>query len=407
MLRYMLTLLLFPMTAFGNTIGSDHQNFNQGLSYTDYLTVHSGQTLGKGVFSFGLGLNHGVNTLPYFGEDNSDSTVDDNREYNDGISGMDVNIAFGILDNLDLSLAIPYVVHQELTEEDEFHGEFDRLGNTEVRGALKYRFLTRETFNLALVGVMNRNRTENNPYTGEEEWPAYSMELVGEFISGPWSLSANFGHRWRNSGEAIAFDNDTPIQPYENQWLYSGAVKYTFEDSALSAIAEIYGNYTEDDITLVSPRNASVAEGIAGLRYQVNPDLFVQAGGGGELRHAVSSADQRYFVGMHWKIGGAKEAAAPAPEPARAKAYRLPVSFEIEDIQFAFDKSDIRYETERAKLEAVKQVLEQESGNIARVIVEGHACRIGTDKYNLGLSDRRANTVLDWMLAETKVRQTT
>ena len=35
---------------------------------------------------------------------------------------------------------------------------------------------------------------------------------------------------------------------------------------------------------------------------------------------------------------------------------------------------------------------------IEKIVVEGHACKIGSDAYNMGLSERRADTVLDWLV---------
>ena len=383
-------------TVYGNTIGSDHQNFNFGNSFVDYFTVHSAKTLGKNQFSLGLGANHGVNTLPYFGH-NQDS-VDIDREYNDGITTVDLNLAVGILENLDLSLALPYIVHQELTETYEFHGEFDRLGNTEIRGGIKYQFLKYESFSLALVGTLNYNRVNNNPYTGDEDWPAYSAELVGEYNYGNLNIATNFGYRWRRSGETIEIVDETPIEPFSNQWLFSTAVEYKLPETKIGILGEIYGNYTNEDISLVSPRNASALETVAGLRYHAKKNLIFQAGLGAEMRHSVSSADRRYFAGVLWRSELPKRKKAkeePLPEPV--KEYRAPVVIELEDIQFAFDSSAINYKTEKAKLDQLKSIVSQYEG-IEKIVVEGHACKIGSDAYNMGLSERRADTVLDWLV---------
>ncbi|SMF49292.1 OmpA family protein [Pseudobacteriovorax antillogorgiicola] len=397
--------LLYNSAAFANTIGSDHQNFNQGISFVDYLTVHSSKTLGAGGFSLSLGLNHGVNTLPYF--EQPDGNRDILKEYNDGLSAMDVNFALGLSDRFDLSLSVPYIVHQRVADDDQYHGQFDKMGNTEVRGGFKWRFLEGAMSGLALVGTVNYNRVENNPYTGDEEWPAYSLELAGELQFGQIHLAANLGHRWRNSGESIAFDNDTPIEPYENQWLFSSAVEWFIPSTRWSALAEFYGNYTKTDIVAISPRNASVLEGVAGLRYRPIDQLILQAGGGAEMRHAVSSADQRYFVGLLWKfdIDLKRDEPVlihePAPSPPQVKT-SPDLVIQLEDIQFAYDSYRMSTGSEKSKLDKVKSVL-QNHHMIERVVVEGHACKLGSDEYNFGLSDRRADTVLDWVVDEVGV----
>ena len=127
---------------------------------------------------------------------------------------------------------------------------------------------------LALVGTINHDRVENNPYTGGEPWPAYSLELVGEVDISKLRFSGNIGHRWRNSGDVVALDGEFPIEPYDDQLLYSLGAEWRFYGDRLSALAEIYGNYTDTDNIFYSPRNASVMEGVVGIRYKPTPELL-------------------------------------------------------------------------------------------------------------------------------------
>ena len=390
-----------PNTAFGNIIGSDHQNFNPGATIEDYITVHSAKTLGQGRFSLGLHLNYGVNTLPYF-----NTTVEENRdtfkEYNDSLSALDATIAVGLLENLDLTLVAPYIVHQEIKESSIYHGQFDKIGNTELRTGIKYAFIPLNYIGFAVVGTVNYNRVENNPYTGDEKWPSYNLELVGEIDFGLISGAVNIGHRWRNSGEAIAFDDDTPIQPFENQFLFSMAGKLEIPATDWQVIVESYGSYTEDDFSSISPRNASVLEGVAALRYRPSENFFAQLGGGAEMRHAVSSFDRRYFLGFNWALGPFKSEAKPEPElvvedvkvlSANRPADEVVV---LEDVLFDFNSDRIRSRIEEDKLKNLDSVLR--SRPIEKVVIEGHACAIGTEVYNIDLSERRADSVVEWVV---------
>ncbi len=67
----------------------------------------------------------------------------------------------------------------------------------------------------------------------------------------------------------------------------------------------------------------------------------------------------------------------------------------LRGVHFNFDKSDIRDE-DTPVLEAAAEIL-KENQNI-NVIVEGHTDFIGSDQYNQGLSERRANSVKDWLI---------
>lgn len=68
----------------------------------------------------------------------------------------------------------------------------------------------------------------------------------------------------------------------------------------------------------------------------------------------------------------------------------------LKDVYFDFDKYDIR--------EDAKPVLKEASAGLIKnrgikVIIEGHCDERGTNEYNLGLGDRRANAVKDYLLS--------
>lgn len=63
---------------------------------------------------------------------------------------------------------------------------------------------------------------------------------------------------------------------------------------------------------------------------------------------------------------------------------------------FAFDRSDLSAEA-RATLERQAAWLQQYPNR--RIVVEGHADERGTREYNLGLGERRANSVRQYLVA--------
>ncbi len=393
------TGLLFSIPAFGNIIGSDHQNFNPAYSVNDYITVHGAKPLGKGQLSLGLHLNYAVNTLPYF-NNNLEDNPDTYKEYNDSLSGMDFNVALGITPNLDINIAIPHIVHQEVRNNSVYHGQFNKMGNTEIRAGIKWMPIPLDFWGLSVVATANYNRVVNNPYTGDEKWPAYSLELVGEIDFGLISTAINIGHRWRNSGSSIAFDNDTPIEPFQDQWLFSAGWGLKIPSTYLRFILESYGSYTNKDFSSISPRNASVAEGVAALRYEPNKSLFFQVGAGSEMRHAISSADQRYFLGMAWSFDPfpARKKLIPHIKKVKVLSARLAPDeiVVLEDVLFDFNSDRVRSSIERIKLRRLDRVLK--SRTIEKLVIEGHACAIGTEIYNMDLSERRADSVVAWIV---------
>lgn len=68
----------------------------------------------------------------------------------------------------------------------------------------------------------------------------------------------------------------------------------------------------------------------------------------------------------------------------------------IRDIYFDFDKYDIR-EDAKSVLKEVSAIL-LKNKNI-KVIIEGHTDERGTNEYNLGLGDRRANSAREYLVS--------
>lgn len=97
---------------------------------------------------------------------------------------------------------------------------------------------------------------------------------------------------------------------------------------------------------------------------------------------------------------GPRPAATPKlPPPLETKPPPPPSPIVIE-ILFAFNKDEITPVGVRA-LEQARDYLQKRPD--ANVAIEGHADSLGTDAYNMALSDRRARAVQNW-LKQHKIR---
>lgn len=86
-----------------------------------------------------------------------------------------------------------------------------------------------------------------------------------------------------------------------------------------------------------------------------------------------------------------------AMEPSIAPGSQEDLVVNVGDrVFFAFDRYDLN-ETSRATLE--KQAAWLEKFPNVTVTIEGHADERGTREYNLGLGERRANAVKDYLMA--------
>ncbi len=410
----LMTCLLAPALGQANIIGSDFRNFNPSLSTQDVTTVHTGRTLGRGRLGLGLFIDHAVNTLPYF-NDPSSSNRDREKTFNDHITSVETQIVYGILDNWDLALAAPSVVHQSYKEDGQPHGYFSQLGNTELRISTKVGLYAIDHLSLALVATANYNRVKDNPYTGDVKWPSQSLEFVTTLDRGGVEWSVNIGYRWRHDRSDPELKDTLPIDPYVDQLLGSSSLVFDLPQTEFDLVTEIYGTQARNDVSELNARDASILEGQIGFRRPLPYNLQWHGGVGSELQHAVSSADFRVYTGVRWVMDTRSEKdskkSEPAPEPPVAPASLVlagPISerrpdrtFEVDEIYFHFDSSEIRDPAGYKVMDSLAQALA--AGEIERVLIEGHTCALGSDDYNLDLSERRASAIERWLVVNNRV----
>ena len=89
---------------------------------------------------------------------------------------------------------------------------------------------------------------------------------------------------------------------------------------------------------------------------------------------------------------------APAPEPAKSEP-EMVASFNISDLVdvfYAFDRSELTSDS-RDTLAKDAKVLKL-AANV-KIVIEGHCDERGTNEYNLGLGERRANAAKDYLVS--------
>lgn len=143
-----------------------------------------------------------------------------------------------------------------------------------------------------------------------------------------------------------------------------------------------------------------------GLKYFLTDDLALR----GDFRHIVFRDNEtlfnyEYTVGITYQFGGNKPAAAPVaqPEPEAPIVAVPPTEPTPEkmkyclslDIEFDIDKSEIRpqYHHEVAK---VGDFMKKHPTTTA--VIEGYTDEVGGDEYNMRLSQRRAESVVNYLV---------
>jgi OOP family OmpA-OmpF porin len=105
---------------------------------------------------------------------------------------------------------------------------------------------------------------------------------------------------------------------------------------------------------------------------------------------------------MHEQCSGfIRPVAAPAPAavPAPAPAPQFTTTTLSAETLFDFDSATLRPQG-RETLRGLASTLTSADVTYTSVLVEGHTCSIGPAAYNQGLSERRAQSVVDYLVGQ-------
>jgi outer membrane protein OmpA-like peptidoglycan-associated protein len=119
----------------------------------------------------------------------------------------------------------------------------------------------------------------------------------------------------------------------------------------------------------------------------------------------TQSDAERYGEDIQWATAGigVKYSFAeappppPPPPPAPAPPPRVPERIVLRAVHFDFDKATVRPDAYPILDEAVEMLTTHENENVT-IVSEGHADSIGSAKYNMGLSRRRAEAVRNYLV---------
>lgn len=129
----------------------------------------------------------------------------------------------------------------------------------------------------------------------------------------------------------------------------------------------------------------------ADYRHLRVPDLTFKTNAGTSIDSDY--ATNEFLVGLRYRFGApaAKPTPAPMPaaEPAPAPAPKAPPAKEFL-VFFDFDSAKLTPEALKIVHSAAAQA---KAGGSSRIVLTGHADRAGPPKYNVGLSQRRADAV--------------
>lgn len=392
-MKRILAILLVSMNSYANVIGVGAQNFNSNTDGLDFVTVQSSETLHPGILSFGMFLNYGVNSLPYF-----ESTPQGRTNFNDTLLGADLNFGLGLAKNWDAGISFPFILSQTVDSSNAYRGEFSQNGNTEIRYNTKYRLLGDDSGGVAVVGTINQNRVVNDPYAGSGAGLTYNLEIAADTTIKQVALGVNVGHRWRSPGTSLG---TSPIQPLKNQLIASVAASYLIPNSDTKIISEIFSSFPSQTVDSDGQRVLQSAEWIAGVKHDLTDSLALHAGAGTELVHAVASPDWRVYAGINYTVGPLWGGEEPKLEPVTVEPVVAPQpkieKFVIRNIEFEFNSTKMVGNYVKALSELLTHLQKTPFKNLT---IEGHTDSVGGEEYNQKLSQRRAEAIRTYLINE-------
>lgn len=229
------------------------------------------------------------------------------------------------------------------------------------------------TSHFGLEAVLTYISTEGKAYSGIGDVDAlnYHLDMLYHFMPEntlvPY-LAMGFGGHWRD------YEGDGEVN--RAAFNYGGGVKYFLTDAMA----------LRGDVRHIVMRDHD--ETFHNLEYGIGVDFVF---GGRKAAPAVAAAAPVAAPVAQPPAEEAPLEPVPAAEPAPGH-YKYCVTLQGE---FDIDKADIRPEY-RDEIATVGNFMKQYPTTTA--VIEGHTDNVGNSEYNLGLSKRRAQAVVDYLV---------
>ncbi len=227
---------------------------------------------------------------------------------------------------------------------------------------------------------------------GEATWRRNNLEsLNGVYAGGRVNSLGLFGNL------LVDIPTGTALTPFIGAGI--GGVRVDGSD----IVTPGFGRVDDADWKLgyqgIAGLSYAVAENVAlrgDYRYMQTNDATFTADNGDRVN--VPNANHTVMIGVTYSFGGPARPApqpvaavapppAPAPAPAPAPVAAQPSSYMV---FFDFDRADL---TDEARSIISRAATAARNGQQVRIELTGHADRAGSDKYNMRLSQRRADAV--------------
>lgn len=395
-------VLFFSIAAQANYTGSEIQYFNPTADNLDFFTVHSSRMLPKGTMKTTLFFDYAKDI--HYGSDFLDNNV----------LQAQLGFALGLTDRLSFSVSGQGVLNYD----DKVGGKYTTEDITFVRTGLKYQMFRNDTSGMAMIFNLGFGLMDPDAFVGDDTDFGGSITFAYDrMISERMRFAANLGYRLRNSNDRAVASTTAynGLAAREGSDILASLGLNYMINQKWTGVAEVYSSFTTDQPDGASARDEKGAELLLGANYQVCDKMDVGVGFVYGLMDDAQNAEYRVFAGMGYRFGGAHEdgafnmtgnssapapvAAAPAPEPVKIEDAPVKKTFNV-TAKFPSGGSALS-NAGKAQLKPVGDYLQ--TGDFKMVFVEGHTDSQGAEALNQSLSEKRAQSVKDYLVRVYKV----
>lgn len=380
------------------------------------MAIHSSQVLPQWHFNLGQYTSYSREPielreqLPPFGR----------RPVVDDLITTHIQGAIGFTDWFEAGLNIPVTSWETYYDPSAVTPTKEKLwGLGDVRLETKFRLLNIERYHIG-IGVAPfivfptvMGKIKGGKFAAIEQWSGGGNLIVEAEIKNRVWLSLNGGYQIYNNHQYYAGDPDAWV----NDMLLLGFganVRLTNEWFLIGeAYAETVSQGNPSNNPFKNPfsnERQTPVELQGAVRYQ--PQNFARGiaftlGGGRGVTQGIGATDLRILFGLNWrkpKIVELPPPPAPGEVEIKGELKATEVIAKIEEkivitqkIHFEFGKAIIR-PISYPILNDVAGILTK-TPHIRKVEIAGHCDWIGSDAYNLRLSQRRAQAVVDYLIS--------
>lgn len=388
---------LFSSNVHALTQSFSTQFFRPAVDDSDYLSVYSSQTLQKNNYHFGMWMDYAKD--PY-----EVGTSGYNRT--SGITNALVTGNFlgtyGVMDwfNVGGRLPVYFINSMDATILGRIAETRLDLGDFELD--LKFKLLDRDKKHVGLsiipfITFPTATRATND-FTGNGNFTGGALLAVDGKVQERVTLGLNTGFQGRGSL------TDVGGNTIGSKFLISGAVAVDIIKKQLKVIAE---TQVETVVSDFFSRRTTPAEARLGIRYRFKNGINVNAAGGMGYTNGIGSPEFRAIAGVTYTSGRMNEFTLkePAPDTFEMKDEDLWAKANVGDelklrdkIYFDYDKASIR-PISKPTLDKLALFLKNHP-EFTKLRIEGNTCDLGSAKYNMGLSKRRATSVDQYLVSQ-------